>query len=143
MDVSLDIYKLVHIKGPDPDFVPAGIPVYICEQQMINNPFSGNFQDISAAMNMARRVVHGDFLLSAKAMIASSLHYKIEDMGDWDPTTFFVRLAQAEIVSGRSFDPVDPKAIQANIKKAPNKREFTPVQQKAIERIKERNRNGD
>lgn len=110
MDIALDIYKIVRIDGPDPRFVPAGIPGYICKQQMVNNPFSGRFGDIHSAIEMARKTVTGDYLLSAKAIIAATLNYKPEEIDNWDPNIFFVRLAQAEVASGRTFEPVNPEA---------------------------------
>lgn len=143
MDIALDIYNLVSLKGPAATVVPSGIVAYICKQQMQSNPFSGQYQDIAMAITMARRVVQGDFLLSAKAMIASILHYRIEEIDNWDPTTFFVRLAQAELVSGRTFEPLDPRAAKGpDGQPVPpkNNPQMTPMQRKALERVKDRKR---
>jgi hypothetical protein len=136
MDIAIDIYSTVYIKGPDPKFVPAGIPGYICQQQMQNNPYSGRFEDIAPAINMGRMAVSGNYLLCAKALIASVLNYKPEEIDNWDPNTFFLRLAQTEVASGRTFDPVDPKAIPADSKTSAKKshRALTPQQEKAIAR---------
>lgn len=140
MDVSLEIYRLVYIKGPDPDFVPAGIAGYICKQQMLNNPFSGRYDDIAPAVSMARQVVGNDYLMSAKALIATTLNYKVEDIDSWDPNKFFIRLAQAEISTGRTFDPVDPNAPKDAkghpIPKKPN-RPLTQAQKAALDRTRE------
>lgn len=143
MEVSLAIYETVFIDGPDPKFVPAGIPAFICKQQMANNPFSGRYEDIATAVELARRVVTGDYLLSAKALISATLNYKPEEIDRWDPNTFFMRLAQTEVANGRTFDPVNPKAprdskgkvIPQNIK-----RPLSPAQHKALARTKERDR---
>lgn len=140
MDIALDIYRTVYVKGPDPDFIPAGILGYICKQQMINNPFSGRFEDINPAIEMARRIVTGDYLLSAKALISASLHYKLEEIDSWDPNTFFLRLAQTEIINGRTFDPVDPRAKTLNTPPPKPQRNLSPTQQKAIARARERGR---
>lgn len=140
IDVALDIYKQVLIEGPDPAFVPAGIPAYICKQQMINNPFSGRYEDVANAVELSRRAVVGDYLQSAKALIANALHYKLEEIDQWDPNKFFLRLAQAEIALGRTFDPVKPKRhrgqapiddpeVQKILKK-----KLTPSQALALER---------
>lgn len=140
MDVALDIYRTVYIKGPDPKFVPAGIPGFICKQQMQSNPFSGRFEDIAPAIQIARNVVTSDYLLSAKALVASILNYKPEEIDNWDPNTFFLRLAQAEVASGRTFDPVDPKAskdIKGNPAPQKIKRNLSPTQKLAIDRTKQ------
>lgn len=141
MDVALDIYRTVYIKGPDPKFAPAGIPGFICKQQMANNPFSGRYEDIAPAVEIARRVVTGDYMMCAKAIIAATLNYRPEEIDTWDPTTFFLRLAQAEIANGRTFDPINPKAPKdAHGNPLPLKKQhkpLSPAQQKAIDRSRE------
>lgn len=139
MDISLDVYRTVCIDGPDYRLIPAGIPGFICKQQMLNNPFSGKYEDVVAAVNSARRVVTNDFLLSAKALIASTLNYKPEEIDAWDPNLFFIRLAQTEIATGRLFEPVDPKTpkdLMNSTQKKPSKI-LSSSQQKAINRTKE------
>lgn len=142
MDIALDIYEAVLINGPDPKFVPAGIPGFICKQQLVNNPFSGRYEDIAIALDMSRQAVTGNYLLSAKALIASTLNYKPEEVDGWDAATFFLRLAQTEIASGRTFDPVNPKVLKdSNGKPVPPKIKTKPLsstQIKAIERSRER-----
>lgn len=139
MDVSLDIYELVRIKGPVPKAVPAGIAAFICKQQMINNPFSGRYKEVTAALEMARRVVVSDYLLSTKAIVASTFNYTLEEIDTWDVDKFFVRLAQAEIINGKPLEPQDP-TIPKDSKGKPIKlikRTLTPAQQKAIDRSKQ------
>lgn len=141
MDVAMDIYKTVLIEGPDLRYVPAGIPAFICKQQMVNNPFSGQFEDVSSALELARKAVTSDYLLAAKAIIASTLHYRPEEIDAWDPNLFFIRLAQAELTAGQ-FDPVNPKAAQAQQKgkqKTPA-RPLSASQQKALQRTRDRDR---
>lgn len=141
MDVALDIYQAVYIKGPDPKFVPAGIPGFICKQQMVNNPFSGRYEDIAPAVEMSRRVVTGDYMLSAKALIAASLNYKPEEIDNWDPNIFFIRLAQAEVATGRTFDPVDPKVSKDtkgnSATQKLQKKPLSQSQQLALDRTKQ------
>jgi hypothetical protein len=139
MEVAIEIYKLVRLNGPDPSFAPAGIPGFICKQQMINNPFSGSFEDINPAIEIARKLVSSNYLISAKALIASTLNYKIEEIDGWDSSTFFIRLAQTEIATGRTFDPVNPKTTAIPNKLTPQitKKNLSPSQQKAIIRAKE------
>lgn len=136
-ELALEIYKLVRIDGPDPKFVPAGIPGYICKQQMIDNPFSGEYNPVANAVGLARQAVTGNFLLCAKALIASSLHYRLDEIDQWDPNTFFIRLAQAELVLGRPIEPVNPKAVKEN-GKGVDRRQLTNSQRKAIDRTKQR-----
>jgi len=141
VSLALEIYKLVLIEGPDPAFVPAGIPAYILKHQMLSNPFSGRFEDIAPALELSRRAISGNYLEAAKALIASTLHYKVEEIEQWDPNRFFLRLAQAEVALGRTFDPVDPnkkKRGQA-AKDDPEvqkilKKELTPSQKIALNR---------
>ncbi len=140
MDIALDIYSLVYLKGPDPKFAPAGIPSFICKQQMVNNPFSGLYTDIAPAVEMSRRLVTGDYLLSAKAIIAATLNYKPEEIDNWEPNIFFLRLAQAEVANGRTFDPVDPRAIKDPNNIPKRKKNLSPSQQKAFDRTLERSR---
>lgn len=143
MDVALEIYKTVLVDGPDPIGVPAGIPGYICKQQMLNNPFSGRYEDIASAIELSRRAVTGNYLLSAKALIAATLHYKPEELDNWDPNTFFLRLAQTEVACGRTFDPIDPLALKdskGNPVPPSIKNPLSPTQLKALERTKERAR---
>lgn len=140
MDIALEVYKAVRIEGPEPNFVPAGIPAYICKQQMLNNPFSGRFEDIAPAVEMARRVVTNDYLLSAKALISATLNYRPEEIDNWDPNTFFIRLAQTEVANGRTFDPVDPKAIPTKGVRPNHKKTLTPAQQKVLDRTRDRDR---
>lgn len=141
MHIALAIYQLVCIQGPDYKFVPAGIPAYICKQQLLNNPFSGKFEDIAPAISMARKLVTGDYLLSATGLIASVLNYKPEEIENWDPNIFFIRLAQAELATGRSFEPVDPRATyKAPDSRKPTKRPPSESQQRVMDRVKERGR---
>jgi len=131
------------IDGPDPKFVPAGIPGYICKQQLLNNPFSGRYEDIAPAVELSRKVVSTNYLLSAKALIAATLNYKPEEIDNWDPNTFFLRLAQTEIACGRTFDPVNPRILKdskGNPVPPSIKNPLTPAQQKALDRTKERAR---
>lgn len=139
MKLALEIYRTVYLDGPDANHVPAGIPAFICKQQMINNPFGGKFSDISQAVRLARQVVNGDYLLFAKAIIASALNYKIEEIDHWDPNTFFLRLAQAEVAIGRTIDPTNPNVTNPEAQKA-KRHNLSPAQQKAINRTKERDR---
>lgn len=140
MDLSMDMYRTLLVKGPDPKVVPSGIPAYICNQQMKGNPFSGDFRDISNALALSRQAVQSNFLISAKGMIASILHYRVEEMDNWDPTTFFIRLAQAELASGRNFQPLDPRTVEPTDPNYRPKKQYTlnSAQQKALDRVKNR-----
>lgn len=139
MEIALDIYSLVRIEGPTPQFISAGILSFICKQQMLNNPFSGKYEDIETAIDMARRVVTGDYLLSAKALIAATLNYKPEEIDSWDANTFFIRLAQTEVANGRTFDPVNPNVLKdskGNPVAPKIKKSLSSTQQKALDRVR-------
>lgn len=142
LDVAMEIYSTVLIDGPDVKFVPAGIPCYVCKHQMLNNPFSGRYEDIAPAIDLSRRMVKENYLLSAKSLIASTLNYKIEEIDNWDPNTFFLRLAQTEIAHGRTFDPVNPKTLKdSKGNPVPSiKPSLSPTQKKAVERTKDKAR---
>lgn len=141
MDVALGIYKTVYLDGPDPKYVPAGIVGYICDQQMSTNPFSGRYKDLVPALSVARQVVQGDFLQSTKGIIAATLNYKLEEIDQWDPVTFFTRLAQTELATGRTFEPVDPHAEISPTGKPKKlqkpKKDLTASQQIALDRTKQ------
>lgn len=145
MDIAMEIYSIVRIQGPDPKFVPAGIAGYVCKQQMLNNPFSGRYEDIMPALDLARRIVEGNYLISAKALIANTLNYKPEEIDKWDPTTFFIRLAQTEIARGNILDPVNPRVAKDSKNKSippKNKPLLSSIQLKALERTRERGKIG-
>jgi hypothetical protein len=110
MDLYMGIYRVCRIEGPLPEVVPAGIVDWIGRQQTQGNPFSGQYADISRSLELARGIVQGNYLLSAKALIAAAFHYKPEEIDAWDADTFFVRLSQAELVLGRQLNPADPNA---------------------------------
>lgn len=145
MNLALEVYRLVLVEGPDPATVPAGIPAYVLKHQMLNNPFSGRYDDVANALVLSRKAVTGSYLESAKGMIAHALHYKPEEIDQWGPDKFFLRLAQAEIALGRTFDPVDPNAKKKKRGQAAKddpevqqilKKELTPAQKIALERTK-------
>lgn len=142
MSVVLQLYETVLQDGPDPRFVPAGIPAFIAKHQLVDNPFSGQYEHVVPAINMARQVVQNDYMMAATALIASTLNYKPEEIEQWDPNTFFLRLAQTEIAIGRPFEPVDPKTpkdARGNpISDKKVKKPLTPIQEKVIARRRER-----
>jgi hypothetical protein len=62
-------------------------------------------------------------------------------MDSWDQETFLKRLAQAEFISGRPLDPVDPKATKApDMKQKRPRKELTASQIEALKRRGERDR---
>lgn len=142
IDVALELYQTVLQEGPDPKHVPAGIPAFIAKHQLVDNPYSGQYEHVQPAINMARHMVQNDYLMAATALIASTLNYRPEEIEQWDPNTFFIRLAQTEIALGRPFEPVDPKAPKdargnpINDKKI--KKPLTDTQRKAIARSRDR-----
>jgi len=104
-----DIYDKCLVKGPPLAEVPAGIAFFIGKQEIENCPFSGEFASISKNLQKARARVGGSWLLSAQAVIASVLHYSLDDVTTWPADVFFERLAQAEQLTGTPLNPEDPK----------------------------------
>ena len=52
----------------------------------------------------------GSYLNASRALVAWAFGYKFEEIDEWDSNTFFNRLAQAEYVFGKPFEPEDPSA---------------------------------
>lgn len=140
---ALELYKLTVTSGPAPDQLPAGIMMWMYQDEMENNPFSGTFRNLSRGLNQARLKVNSTYLISAQALIASVLRIPFEDMEKWDAETFLTRLAQAELISGSPFNPVDPEATDsgkasANQKGKTPKKPLTHANKRAIEKVQER-----
>jgi hypothetical protein len=126
--VFVDIYRAVLLEGPPPETCPAGIADFVAKHVLANNPFSGKFQDVARAIKVGREELASDFLLSAKAMVSHLFHYPFEEIEKWDADLFFLRLAQAEFIAGKSLEPSDPKAPVVTDPKRANKRPLNPAQ---------------
>jgi hypothetical protein len=110
-----EIYKTCLIAGPDPSLVMAGIAQQIAIQQVQNNPFAGDYDSVSKAVEYARQKVNSNYLMAAKARICAAFHYTMEEMDNWTADDFFTKLAQSEIILG-SLDVKDPNAKPDPIK---------------------------
>jgi hypothetical protein len=133
---ALEVYHLCIIDGPTPERVPAGIMMWLFQNEITRSPFTGSFQAISVPLQKFREKVTGNYLLSAQAMIASVFKIPFETMDNWDSNTFFTRLAQAEFVSGVPLNPIDPNS-PVNKQGQPMrklKKQLTPAQMIATER---------
>jgi hypothetical protein len=119
--LSIKVYRACLIDGPTPEIVPAGIADFIAKQQMVNNPFCGEFAVLTNYLRAARTVLASNYLMGAKALIAHTFNYKFEEIDAWDVDMFFLRLAQAELVSQRITSPVDPNAKEV---KTPSKEQI-------------------
>jgi len=113
MGAYLDVYKLVMLDGPLPQFVPAGIVAYVAIQQLSTNPFNGTYDDIKGQLYLSRQRLESSYLETAKCLIAAAFKYRFEEMEDWDPITFFDMLARAEKVLGRLAEPNNPNEVKA------------------------------
>lgn len=103
------VYRQVLIAGPPAEKVPAGIAVWIGRYELENNPFSGNLKPIQ--VQRKKSAAWGQSYLNAsRAIVAWAFGYKFEELDEWDANTFFNRLAQAEYIFGKPFDPQDPNA---------------------------------
>lgn len=130
------LYELIKIDGPSIDRVPAGIPMWLLQYEMENSAFSGTFQALSQQLEQFRNKVRDTYLLSAQAYIASVFKVPFEKMDEWDSDTFLTRLAQAELVSGSTLNPMDPQASKSRNSKVDAKRPkkpLTPTQQKVVD----------
>lgn len=119
-ETFLGIYDKVSLDGPKSDIVPAGVAVYVAQQVLLNNPFSGDINQIKTALATARKQV-SSYMNRARALVCSVLHYKLEDIDTWDSDTFFERLAMAEAMEVRlgrpSMDPIikEPKKAKGTL----------------------------
>jgi hypothetical protein len=122
------------------DTLPAGVLQFIGQQLLDHSPFNtrkDNLELVRSSLGSARRAVQGDFLQSARALIAHAFRYTFEEIDGWDAETFYLRYAQAEMATGRSINPVDtsekPKPGERPQRK---KRELTDGQKEVLERMK-------
>lgn len=132
---ALELYKKCVVDGPREDRVPAGIMMWLFNNEFGQNPFTGSFHAISAPLQQTRDAVTGSYLLCAQAMIASVFKIPFDIMDTWDAKTFLTRLSQAEFIAGVPLNPVDPSVPQdkKNSKGRP-KKSLTQAQQMAVER---------
>lgn len=137
ISVYLEVYRLCKVRGPEIGVIAAGIVNWIGKHQMIGNPFNGEFQTITKAIQIARLEVSNTFLLGAQAIIASAFKISLEEMDTWDSETFFRRLAQAEIVMGRAVEPGNP-AEDPKLKARKQKRPLNKSQELVLERMRSR-----
>lgn len=107
---AMEVYKTCCISGPTPPFVMAGIVQQIAAQQLVNNPFAGDYESIDKALTNARNKVNSSYLNAAKALICAAFHYKMEEIDNWSADIFFMRLAQSELVLGEVIKLKDPNA---------------------------------
>lgn len=104
-----EVYRTALLAGLKLEEVPAGIVSWIGEHELRTNPFSGNYAAIKRQKDSAADWSL-DYLNAGSALISCLFGYKFEEIDDWDSTTFFRRLAQAEYVRGKDLELVDPKA---------------------------------
>lgn len=139
MSLFLEVYKICRIDGPEPVIAPAGIVDWIGRQQIKNNPFNGQYKDLQNMADAARSVVRGNYLLSIKGIIASALHYTMDEIDAMDADELFVRLAQTELIIGYPLNPEDPNRIQEQQK--PTKKKPSAIEL-ARQRVRERDASG-
>lgn len=145
VDVYCDIYRTVVLEGPlledDPTSVaPAGIVEWVAKSLINNNPFGGSYEEVCYALDLKRGELKANYLLAAKAVIASIFRYTMEEIDQWDAEDFFERLAQAEYVTGRSLNPGNP---ERKTKTRTHKKQLTSAQEQVIEQVQRRNESND
>jgi len=141
--VYMDIYRKVFLAGEQPARATAGMVDYVGSVLTEQNPFNGRFDDVARALDMKRAEFKSDYLQAARAVIASIFHYSFEEIDKWDPETFFERLVQAEYITGRKLQPIDPNAKKRKPgeQKPPRlTRQMTDAQQMVLERVEARKR---
>jgi hypothetical protein len=110
--VVIDIYNTCILRGPDARLVTAGIGFFVAKHQIVNNPFSGRYENVAAALNSARELVSGNYLLAAQAVIANTFTLPFEEIKGWSAEKFFLRMAQAELIKGDRLNPSPPESKQ-------------------------------
>jgi hypothetical protein len=102
------VYRTSLFAGPQMDHVPAGIVAWIGAYELANNPFSGSVASIQKHKDAGTEWCNG-YLNAASALISFAFGYKFEEIDEWDASTFFRRLAQAEYIMNKPLEIVDPK----------------------------------
>jgi len=104
--VYFDLYQELVVRGPAPEHVPAGIVFWIGRREIEENPFSCRIDLVRKALSAHRERVSKNYLLACQAILASVFRCSFEEMSRWTSETFFERVAQAELVLGKTLDPV-------------------------------------
>jgi hypothetical protein len=145
-NVYLDVYRRVFLSGEDWRTSTAGMVEYVGRVLTEQNPFNGRYHDVARALELKRIEFKQDYLQAAKAVVASIFHYSFEEIDRWDPETFFERLAQAEYITGRKIEPVDPNAKKKKTRPGEEKPErrskpLSDAQRMVLDRVNERRGN--
>lgn len=150
MGVANDIYRAVVLLGPDIEEATAGLIEFIVSHIFSKSSFTGNADILEVKLKEKRLALENDYLISAKAVIASMFNYKFEEIDQWDEDKFLEILTQAEFVAGKQLPvgrPEPPKVIKHDRKgpldkdipeEAKNKvqkRPVTPAQQAVLDRM--------
>jgi hypothetical protein len=141
MAVSNDIYRACIIKGPDVQAATAGVIEFVVKHVFNSSAFTGAFSVLDTKIAQARTDLQNDYLISARAIIASIFGYKFEEIDTWDEATFLTRLVQAEFVAGKPLNMTssDAEAIPEQVTpintKKP-KKELTMAQQMVLDRTR-------
>lgn len=112
--VYLDAYALAYVEGApvegDPLLVATGgMVLFVGEALIARNPFTGSTALVEEALAQKRQEVGSNYLLACRGILAALFHYSFEEIDTWDAATFFERVAQAEIVSGKPLDVAGPE----------------------------------
>jgi hypothetical protein len=120
MSVFNDIYRVVVLEGPDISDVTAGIVQFIGNSVLNWSAFANDFPTVKTKLDECRQEIVGDYLMSAKAVVASLFRYTLDEIDQWDSDTLFKHIAMAEVVSGRRMEPEGPNAPRPSSKQNPN-----------------------
>lgn len=107
---AVQVYKTCVTAGPAVENVPAGVMMYVAEHELVKSPYSREYAPVKISLDRARQKLASSWMFSARALVAGIFRYSFEEIDTWDAQTFMDRVAQAEMVSGRTIDPADPKA---------------------------------
>lgn len=107
-DVYLSVYRAVVLEGPPEADLTAGIVEFVGRTLTDHNPFNGKYEDVKRALDLKRGELRQDYLVAAKAVIASLFQVSLAEINSWDAEQFFEYVAMAEFVSGRKLEPGEP-----------------------------------
>jgi hypothetical protein len=142
MTVYCDLYNLV----TDPEDrtsiedVTAGIVYFLGRTLLLESAFSGNINRVKQVLGTKRAQLAENYIESCKAVLAAMFKYTFEEIESWDESTFFDRLAKAELISNENLDPhlLEEDTVGTNDKPKPPerrpKKELTSTQKMALDR---------
>lgn len=104
----LDLYRELLVDGPTPDTAAAGIVQFVGEFCLEQSGFVPKRENFNQSLYYARAAVNASPVKSVLPVLAATLHCSFSEMEKWDEATLFERIAQAEVILGKSLEVPDP-----------------------------------